>query len=605
MPDRSAESTPPTSPEAALKSVFGFDAFRPSQAEIIDEILRGRDVFAVMATGSGKSLCYQLPAVLRDGTAVVISPLISLMKDQVDAARANGIAAAYLNSSLTAAERRAVFRDLCERRLTLLYVAPERLALDGFLDALDSVPLSLFCVDEAHCISEWGHDFRPDYLRLSGIAERFPNVPVAAFTATATQEVQDDTVARLGLRDAFLFRGSFDRPNLLLEVRQKRKVKDQLVAFLAERRDQSGIIYCRARKTVESVAAALSEQGINAAPYHAGFEDVERAAVHDAFRRDEIRVIVATIAFGMGIDKPDIRFVLHADLPKNIERYYQEIGRAGRDGDPAHCILFFSAGDIPRVRFFVQQIEDEAQRAVGLAKLREMAAYATNNVCRRRQLLAYFGQTYAGENCGGCDICTGAVEQTDATVDAQKLLSACVRTGQRFGATYLAEIVAGADTERVRARRHDTLPTYGVGDDKPQTYWKRLARDLAAQGILGVTGDQYPTLHLTELGTAVLRGERTVTIIRREPTKRERVRAATIPDDRPFDESLFERLRSLRTRIARKRGIPPYMVFGDRSLRDMARRRPRTREEFLQVHGVGNAKLAQYGAAFLKAIDGE
>jgi ATP-dependent DNA helicase RecQ len=606
MPGSPIHNSEPTTPRDALKTVFGFDTFRPNQAEIINHILSGRDVFAVMATGSGKSLCYQLPAVLREGTAVVISPLISLMKDQVDAARANGIAAAFLNSSLTAAERSDVARELHDRRLTLLYVAPERLAIDGFLGSLDRVPLSLFCVDEAHCISEWGHDFRPDYLKLAGLADRFPGVPVAAFTATATHDVQADIVRRLGLRDAFLFRGSFDRPNLLLEVRQKRKVKEQLIAWLDGHRDESGIVYCRTRKTVESIAAALGERGINAAPYHAGFEDVKRAAVHEAFRRDEIRVIVATIAFGMGIDKPDIRFVLHADLPKNVESYYQEIGRAGRDGDPAYCILFFTPGDIARVRHFVDQTDGAEQRELGLAKLRQMAAYASTNVCRRRQILAYFGQEYEGDNCGGCDICTGSAERADATVDAQKLLSACVRTGQRFGAGYLAEIVTGAETERIRTRGHDQLPTYGVGEDRPQAYWRDLARDLVAQGILAVEGDKYPTLRLTDEGMAVLRGRRKVAILKREPPKPELTAVAAVPDDAAdaYDAKLYDRLRDLRTRLAEQAGVPPYVVFSNRALRDMARRRPTNDDELLECHGVGQAKLARYGKAFLGLING-
>jgi ATP-dependent DNA helicase RecQ len=591
-------------PEAmrrTLSTVFGFSEFRPHQAEIIGEIVGGRDVFGVMATGGGKSLCYQLPALLRDGTAVVISPLISLMKDQVDAARANGIAAAALNSSLDAPQRRAIHSDLRTGKLKLLYIAPERLAVNGFLDTLVGLRLSLFCVDEAHCISEWGHDFRPDYLKLSGITERFPGVPVVAFTATATEHVQQDIVARMGLRNPFVLRASFNRPNLTLDVRRKSKVNDQLLDFIGGHPDASGIIYRRTRKSVEQTAAFLQQKGVDARGYHAGLEDAERTGIQEAFQRDEARVIVATVAFGMGIDKPDIRYVLHADLPKNIESYYQEIGRAGRDGDAAECVLFFAPGDIAKVRFFANQTEDPALREIALEKLNQMAGFASHNVCRRRQLLAYFGEEFPDKSCGACDICLGSAEQVDATVEAQKLLSAVARTGERFGITYVVEVVTGADTERIRDRGHDQIKTYGVGKDKPRTFWLGLAHDLLAQGILAQEGDDYPVLKLTDAAREVLGGSREVTILKPQPPRKSRA-TKSVDESLPYDTALFDRLRDLRTTLAREAGVPPYVVFSNRTLRDMCRKRPTTRAEMMQVHGVGQAKLDRHGDTFLSAI---
>ena len=602
LPRHSRHGKDSADPLQVLSTVFGYGAFRPNQREIVDHVLSGRDVFAVMATGGGKSLCYQLPAVMRDGVAVVVSPLISLIKDQVDAARANGIAAAVLNSSQTPDERKEVMADLGAGRLKLLYLAPERLAMSGFLDRLSTKRLSLFCIDEAHCISQWGHDFRPDYMKLSGIAERFADVPVAAFTATATQAVQQDIIARLGLRSPFVLRASFNRTNLYLEVqRRARGGERQVLEFVRERAGQSGVVYCRTRRRVERLAEFLKAHGVEAAAYHAGFDDATPVAVQDDFKNDRARVIVATVAFGMGIDKPDIRYVVHADLPLNIESYYQEIGRAGRDGDAAHCLLLFAPGDIAKARFFVDQTEDAAHHKAALEKLHQMAGLASHNVCRRRRLLAYFGEALEAENCGGCDICRGTAEKVDATVDAQKLLSAVARTGERFGAAHVVDVVVGAGTERIRQRGHDRLKTYGVGRDKERSHWLVLAHDLVAQELLAQEGDRYPVLKLTAAGRDVLLGKRAVTVLsRRAP--RAAPKLATPDEATPYDTELFERLRGLRSRLARGRHVPAYVVFGDRTLRDMCRKLPRAAGQMMRVHGVGQAKFEQYGEVFLDEI---
>jgi len=584
-----------------LHSVFGFDSFRPNQERIVNEILSGRDIFSVMPTGGGKSLCYQLPATLLEGTAVVVSPLISLMKDQVDAARGNGIAADYLNSSLDGRSRKEVLGRLRRGEAKLLYIAPERFALQEFQQVLKSARLSLFSIDEAHCISEWGHDFRPDYLTLSEIAEQFPGVPVAAFTATATRRVQEDIIARLNLRSPLVVRASFDRPNLYFEVRPKSRVDHQVLEFIESRAGQSGIVYRRTRDGVERTAAFLKEKGLRALPYHAGLGADQRGSIQDAFKRDQAQVVVATIAFGMGIDKPDIRFVLHADLPKNIESYYQEVGRAGRDGDEARCVLFYSGADIPKVRFFIDQVEDATQREVAMEKLNSMVGYASHNVCRRRQLLGYFSEELDDENCGGCDICTGAVEQVDATVDAQKLLSAMVRTGERFGAMYIVEVVTGADTDRIRQRGHDRIKTYGVGKEKDRRYWRSLAGDLLAQGLIVEEDQRYRVLKVTAAGGEVLRGDRAVATLKRRASKR-KARTKSVDESEPHDRDLYERLRTLRGELARQAGLPAYVVFSNRTLRDMSRKLPSTPTEMSGVHGIGEAKLARYGESFITEI---
>jgi ATP-dependent DNA helicase RecQ len=581
-----------------LKTVFGFHAFRPNQEEIISNILDKRDVFAVMPTGGGKSLCYQLPAKMMRGTAVVISPLISLMKDQVDAARQNGISAAYMNSSLNPQEVSDLYRDLRRNKIELLYIAPERFAMPGFIDTLKGIPISLFAIDEAHCISEWGHDFRPDYLSLSVIPKMFPDVPIAAFTATATAKVQEDIGRKIGLRSPLTVRASFNRPNLFYQVVRKEVVESQIISFLRERLGDSGIVYRTTRDSVDETADLLVRNGIKALPYHAGLPADVREKNQEAFNRDEASVIVATIAFGMGIDKSNVRFVVHADLPKNIEGYYQETGRAGRDGEPAYCTLFFGRGDIPRIRYFIDQITDDMERAIALEKLNQMTGFASHNVCRRRQLLAYFGEEYPDQNCGGCDICTGEVERFDITTDARIIMSAIARTGQGFGGGHITDIVAGADTRRIRELGHDRVKTYGAGKEKDKKHWRSVIDELLAQGALMQDGDRYPVLKLTDKGSAVLYGKEHISAIRKEEA-RPRGRAG-ISDQ--YDKALFERLRSLRKRIADEEQVPPFVVFSDGTLHEMCRRYPVSPSQMRNITGVGEAKLNRYGKAFMGEI---
>ncbi len=589
---------------SALASVFGYRSFRPYQEDVVRATLVGRDSFTVMPTGGGKSLCYQLPAHVMDGLCVVISPLISLMKDQVDGANANGLRAATLNSASSERERFLLRQSLAERELDLLYVSPERLRAPGFIEFLKRQKLAFFAVDEAHCISEWGHDFRPDYLALSCLTQEFPEVPVAAFTATATPRVARDIVDRLGLREPHLTRASFNRANLFYQVLPKEDEQKQLLDFVRERAGEPGIIYRTSRKSVEATAAMLRKNGVAAAAYHAGMADQDRAAAQDAFRLDECPVMVATIAFGMGIDKPNVRYVVHADLPKNLEGYYQETGRAGRDGDAAHCLLFYGRKDMAQLLFFARGVEDEQARVVAEQQLYQMLRFAESDGCRRRALLAYFGEELEGENCGGCDICSGEAVREDASVNAQKALSAMVRTGGRFGAAHIGGILTGSKAERILSAGHDGLPTYGVGKDRDRSYWRKLINALIAQGHAWVEDAQFPTPAVTEKGWRVLRGEEPFLMLRTEESAREKRKRekAAVAAGEGVSQGLFEELRAERFRLAREKGLPPYAVFADRSLRDMARLFPATPEQFLSVSGVGRHKLDLYGELFLQRI---
>ncbi len=585
-----------------LKDVFGFSSFLPNQQEVVDAILAREDAFAVMPTGGGKSLCYQLPAHIMDGSCMVVSPLISLMKDQVDAAIATGLRASFLNSSLSPSMKQQVQAQLVAGELDLIYVSPERFAMPEFIAMLKRVDLSFVAIDEAHCISEWGHDFRPDYLNLSTILEEFPDVPVTAFTATATKQVQDDVVAKLGLRSPHIVRASFNRPNLFYKVIPKEKPSEQILRFVQAHSGEPGIIYRTTRKSVDQTTNMLAKHGIRALPYHAGLEDTTRMENQDAFNRDEIDVIVATIAFGMGIDKSNVRYVLHGDLPKNIESYYQETGRGGRDGEPAHCLLLFGYGDIPKIRYFIDQVTDEAERGRSLRCLNEMVNYATVYACRRRKLLNYFGEEYPPRDTRPagpcCDVCAGEVESIDATEDAQIIMSAMTRTGQRFGINHILAVVTGEHSERIRRLGHDRIKTFGAGQDRDKRHWRVVIRNLLAQGFIRQTPGDYPVLQLQPEAEEVLFGGRQVHVLKTRKTKNTPPRPAA----GPYNEDLFEQLRALRKDLASEQGVPPYVIFTDRSLHEMARFFPATESQMLQITGVGETRLARYGERFIQAI---
>ncbi len=641
-PAQVAANAPAMSPTDTLRRIFGFSTFRANQEEIVSAILGREDAFVVMPTGGGKSLCYQLPAHLLPGTCLVISPLISLMKDQVDAALAMGLRAACLNSSQPARERAEVWRHLQRGELDLLYISPERFAMPSFVEELQRMRLSFVAVDEAHCISEWGHDFRPDYLNLSQIIPQFPRLPVAAFTATATLRVQNDIIERLGLRSPHVVRASFDRPNLFYRILPKDRPERQILDFVRTRPKDAGIIYRTTRKSVEETAAMLSAGGIHALPYHAGLDDQTRVRNQDAFNRDQVRVIVATIAFGMGIDKSDVRYVLHGDLPKSVENYYQETGRAGRDGEPADCLLLYGRGDFAKVLRFVEQIEDEDERRQALRRVSAMGKLAEAYACRRKFLLGYFGEDYPRDDCGACDICAGEVERVDVTREAQIMLSAIVRTGERFGVTHVVDVVVGAATQRIRDLRHDRLKTYGTGRDRDKRFWRALIDNLLAQGLIAQSEGEYPVLRLQPEGNEVLRGKLSVFGTRVKEKAKARPKRKPKPergaagkrarggeaellgagagsrvagadgggagaellgvDLASGDEDLFEELRSLRMRLAREQGVPPYVVFSDRTLREMSRLQPTLMAEMASIAGVGSFKLAKYGEAFLEVI---
>ena len=586
-----------------LKQYFGFGSFRPLQEEIIRDALAGRDVFALLPTGGGKSLCFQLPALLRDGLTVVVSPLIALMKDQVDALQAAGVPATFLNSSLAAGESRSRLRGLHQHEYRLLYAAPERLMLPGFLSDLQRWNVNLLAIDEAHCISEWGHDFRPEYRQLAELRTIFPSVPMMALTATATGRVREDIVTQLKLRDPALYVASFNRPNLTYRVFAKNKPYAQLVEFLRGRPRESGIVYCQARKTAENLATRLTEDGVNARPYHAGLTPGERTRHQELFLRDEARVICATIAFGMGINKPKVRFVIHYDLPKNIEGYYQETGRAGRDGLPSECLVLFSPGDVVKQTSFIDEKTDPREQQIARQQLQQMVHYAECSGCRRGVLLGYFGEESAEDNCGACDNCLSPRETFDGTLPAQKFLSCVyrVREKARFGVglNHIIEVLTGADTDKIRRWGHQELSTYGIGAEHSRPEWAAIGRELVRLGYLRQTSEKFSVLELTPEGMALLKERRKVTLTRpvSAPQTREH-RTGEIA----CDEALFERLRQLRKRLADERGVPPYIVFSDVSLRQMAREYPETERDFSRISGVGEKKLREFGEAFLAEI---
>lgn len=584
-----------------LKKVFGFQEFRQYQEEIIKNIFNKKDVFVVMPTGGGKSLCYQLPAKIVDGTVVVISPLISLMKDQVDAARENGISAAFLNSSLMPQEMDEIYFKLRNQDLELLYIAPERFAMPNFIETLKTIRISLFAIDEAHCISEWGHDFRPDYLSLTNITKIFNDIPVAAFTATATQMVQSDIINKIKLRDPYIIRASFNRENLFYQVKRKMDVEIQILEFLKEHVNESGIIYCRTRDSVIKLVEFLTNNGITALPYHAGLPQEDRRRNQEAFNKDRVNIMVATIAFGMGIDKSNVRFVIHADLPKNIESYYQETGRSGRDGEPAICLLFFSRGDIPKIKYFIDQIDDDTEHSIALDKLNFMINYASHNVCRRKQLLEYFGENFPSDNCEACDICNGTIEKIDITTDAQIVMSAIARTQQCFGINYIVDIIVGADTKRIRELQHNKIKTYGTGKDKDKNHWRFITDELLAQEHIEQEGKQYPVLKIMEKGNNILFGEGNIDALKREEVKKKYQFEAGRKLEF-YNETLFEKLRILRKKFAEEQKVPPYIIFSDRALHEMATYYPTTPVNMKKINGVADTKLERYGDCFINEI---
>jgi ATP-dependent DNA helicase RecQ len=586
-----------------LKQHFGFASFRPLQQEIIRDSLVGKDVFALLPTGGGKSLCFQLPAMARPGLTVVVSPLIALMKDQVDALQENGVPATFLNSSLGAGDSRARLRGLHNGQYRLLYVAPERLMLSGFLNDLQRWKVNLLAIDEAHCISEWGHDFRPEYRQLSELRALFPSTPMMALTATATERVRKDILAQLRLRDPACYVASFNRANLTYRVLAKEQPYQQTLEFLRTRPGESGIIYCQSRKSTETLAGRLEASGIKAKPYHAGLTPSERTEHQELFLRDEVRVICATIAFGMGINKPNVRFVLHYDLPKNVEGYYQETGRAGRDGLPSDCVLLFSAGDVMKQMKFIEEKPNPTERQLAREQLQQMVHYAEDGACRRRELLRYFGETYAEENCGACDNCLSPRATYDGTLAAQKFLSCVYRIRQQsgfdFGINQIAEVLTGADTENVRKWGHQKLSTYGIGKEHTRPEWKTIGRELVRLGLLHQREEKFGVLSLASEGLAALKERKRVTLtkpVSAPDSKAPRVGAIVC------DEALFETLRQLRKRLADERSVPPYVVFSDVSLRQMARDYPATEAEFARISGVGQRKRREFGTSFLKAI---
>jgi ATP-dependent DNA helicase RecQ len=588
-----------------LKRTFGYGSFRPLQREICEATLAGQDVFALLPTGGGKSLCFQLPALARPGLTVVVSPLIALMKDQVDALQASGVAATFLNSSLDGDEARSRLRGLHRGEYKLLYVAPERLMLDGWAANLKKWNVDCLAIDEAHCVSEWGHDFRPEYRQIAKLRDLLPGVPVMALTATATTRVRADIITHLKLRDPAVFVASFNRPNLTYRVIPKDQPLKQIIEFIRKREHECGIVYCASRAATERVAEGLAGRGFAARPYHAGLDAAERARNQEQFLRDDTRIICATIAFGMGINKPNVRWIIHHDLPKNIEGYYQETGRAGRDGLPGDCLLLFSAGDIAKQTHFLDEITDAQEQQIARAQLRQIVHYAESSGCRRSELLGYFGEKFPGDNCAACDNCLEPRETYDGTLAAQKFLSCIYRILQnsRFGAglNHIIEVLTGADTEKIRRWGHDRLTTYGIGADLTRPQWAAVGRELMRLGYVTVAEGEYATLELTEEGMAVLRARTPITLTKPMDLPKAR-RTARREGDIECDEILFDRLRTLRKQLADERRVPAYIIFGDTTLRAMARQYPESVDDMDGIPGMGEKKRAEFGELFANEV---
>ncbi|TFH47351.1 MAG: DNA helicase RecQ [ANME-2 cluster archaeon] len=581
-----------------LRKYFGYISFLPFQEDIIKDILLKKDVFVLMPTGGGKSLCYQLPPLLLDGLTIVISPLIALMKDQVDGLKANGIAAAYINSSLSFEEIQNIKNELLENKISILYVAPERIVLPNFLSFLQLLNISLIAIDEAHCISEWGHDFRPGYRQLKLLKESFPRVPLIAMTATAIPEVQKDIIAQLKLVNPNCYKASLNRDNLFYQVKPKDNAYHQLLKYLKNHEKDSGIIFRSSRKSADDLANKLKEEGYRVLPYHAGLDADLRTETQNKFVKNEIEIIVATIAFGMGIDKPNIRFVIHYDLPKNLETYYQETGRAGRDGGVSDCILFYSYGDKRKTDYFIEQKVDENEKRIAYNKLRDMINFCESRTCRRNILLNYFGEAFDKTNCENCDICLNPKEMIDGTIIAQKIISCISQVNERFGMSYIADVLYGSKNKKITGNRHDTITTYGIGKEYSKKQWQAFIRELIQLDYLKLEGDRYPIVKIAQKFRDTLSEQERVLLT--EPTENAPAKQKDIEGD--FDLGLFEILRSLRKKLADDEGMPPYIIFHDLSLKAMATYFPQSLLDFRKISGVGESRLEKYGELFIKEI---
>ncbi|HCG7078719.1 TPA: ATP-dependent DNA helicase RecQ [Vibrio parahaemolyticus] len=595
------QSDSPVTPQRVLEEVFGYQTFRDGQQEVIESAVEGKDSLVIMPTGGGKSLCYQIPALVRSGITLVISPLISLMKDQVDQLKANGVAAECVNSTMSREELLSVYNRMHSDQLKLVYVSPERVLMRDFIERLENLPLAMIAVDEAHCISQWGHDFRPEYAALGQLKQHFSHVPFMALTATADDATRRDILERLRLHEPHVHLGSFDRPNIRYNLVEKHKPVSQIIRYLDTQKGNCGIIYCGSRKKVEMVTEKLCNNHIRAAGYHAGMDPDERAYVQEAFQRDDIQIVVATVAFGMGINKPNVRFVVHFDIPRNIESYYQETGRAGRDGLPAEAMMLYDPADISWLRRMLDEKDDGPQKQVESHKLNAMSAFAEAQTCRRQVLLNYFGE-YREKPCGNCDICLDPPKHFDATEEARKALSCVYRVNQSFGMTYVVEVLRGMQNIRVREHGHDKISTYGIGRDHSHDYWVSIFRQLIHKGLLFQNITRNSTLQLTEEARPLLRGD--VSLELAVPRLDTAARAAKSDKltSKNYDKKLFAKLRKLRKSIADEDGLPPYVVFSDATLIDMAEILPTSYGEMLAVSGVGQRKLEKYADPFLDLI---